>query len=364
MLRSLPRRVRVGFTLVELLVVIAIIGVLVALLLPAVQSAREASRRSQCMNNLKQLGLGMHNFHDGMTFFPYNYQIIGTNAWEAASANYWILPYIEQTTLQEQIKIPASALPGDQLTPTGAAVGDATMWSFDWNGPMATRLKTFRCPSVGITPPTRGYSTWGGPGCNYGWCTGSRVQSIWVSNASQNGIIAQLGPSQRRMKDVTDGLSNTLLASELLNGRGNANAATYPFDIFYAGDAPFNAVKNKDYATVAELTAIGTAAKTLAGGGFLSNNGGNWSWYASAQSTLTTAAPPNWQYPTAGGACCPGGAHDWGNGVIPARSMHPNGVNAVMGDASVRFVQNNVDVLVWQQTGVRNDGSTDTVTNQ
>src|SRR5689334_5497274 len=89
-----------GFTLVELLVVIAIIGVLVALLLPAVQSARESSRRSQCSNNLKQLGLGMHNFHDGMSYFPFNYQLIGVNAWEAASAHCSILAYIEQKNVQ------------------------------------------------------------------------------------------------------------------------------------------------------------------------------------------------------------------------------------------------------------------------
>src|SRR5918911_674492 len=106
MSRTLPRGFRAAFTLVELLVVIAIIGVLVALLLPAVQTARESSRRSQCSNNLKQLGLGMHNFHDGMGFFPFNYQLIGGNAWEAASANYWILPYVEQGPLFEQIKIP------------------------------------------------------------------------------------------------------------------------------------------------------------------------------------------------------------------------------------------------------------------
>src|SRR5882757_7171359 len=111
MSRSLPRGFRAAFTLVELLVVIAIIGVLVALLLPAVQSARESSRRSQCSNNLKQLGLGIHNFHDGMGLFPFNYQLIGVNEWEAASANYFILPYIEQTNVQEQIKIPTSALP-------------------------------------------------------------------------------------------------------------------------------------------------------------------------------------------------------------------------------------------------------------
>lgn len=356
MKRKVNLRLLSGFTLVELLVVIAIIGVLVALLLPAVQSARESSRRSQCSNNLKQLGLGMHNFHDGTTMFPFNYQVIGTNAWEAASANYFILPYIDQTNVQEQIKIPTTALPGQQLQPTGPAVGDASMWSFDWPGPMSTRIKTFICPSA-MKAPTRGFSTWGGPGCNYGWSTGSRTQSIWVANDAQNGIIAQLGPNQRRMKDVTDGLSNTLLAAELLNGRGNNAVATYPFDIFYAGTGPFNAVKNKDFATAAELTAIGTAARSLAGGGFLSNNGGNWSWYASTQSSLTTSAPPNWQYPTAGANCCPGGSHDWGDGgIVPARSLHPGGVNAVYGDGSVRFVGNNIDILAWQLSGSRNDG--------
>jgi prepilin-type N-terminal cleavage/methylation domain-containing protein/prepilin-type processing-associated H-X9-DG protein len=357
MKRKVNLRRLAGFTLVELLVVIAIIGVLVALLLPAVQSARESSRRSQCSNNLKQLGLGMHNFHDGMSMFPFNYQVIGTNPWEAASANYFILPYIEQINLQEQIKIPTTALPGQQLPPAGSAAGDASMWSFDWNGPMSLKLKTFICPSS-TKAPTRGFSTWGGPGCNYGWSTGSRVHSIWVSPTAtdlQNGIIAQLFP--RRMKDVTDGLSNTLLASELLNGRGNNAVATYPFDIFYAGTGPFSAVKNKDFATAAELTTIGTAAKSLAGGGFLSNNGGNWSWYASTQTSLTTSAPPNWQFPTAGANCCPGGAHDWGDGgIVPARSLHPGGVNAVYGDGSVRFVANNIDILTWQQTGSRNEG--------
>jgi prepilin-type N-terminal cleavage/methylation domain-containing protein/prepilin-type processing-associated H-X9-DG protein len=355
MKRKINLRRLAGFTLVELLVVIAIIGVLVALLLPAVQSARESSRRTQCSNNLKQLGIGMHNFHDGISTFPFNYQLIGVNAWEAASANYFILPYIEQTNVQEQIRIPTSARPGQQIS-EGAA-GDASMWSFDWPGPMSTRLKTFICPSA-MKAPTRGFSTWGGPGCNYGWSTGSRTVSIWVSNDAQNGIIAQLGPNQRRMKDVTDGLSNTLLASELLNGRGNNAVATYPFDIFYAGTGPYSAVKNKDFATVAELTAIGTAARSLAGGGFLSNNGGNWSWYASTQSSLTTSAPPNWQFPTAGANCCPGGAHDWGDGgIVPARSLHPGGVNAVYGDGSIRFVANNIDILAWQQTGARNDGS-------
>jgi prepilin-type N-terminal cleavage/methylation domain-containing protein/prepilin-type processing-associated H-X9-DG protein len=344
-----------AFTLVELLVVIAIIGVLVALLLPAVQSAREASRRMQCSNNLKQLALGIHSFHDTNNIFPFNYQLIGINAWEAASAHYAILPYIEQGTVHSQFRIPTTAKAGQAMgTAPAGAVGDATMWSQSWNGPMNVRLKVFICPSS-TKLPTRAQVSWGGPGCNYGWCTGSRVQVVWVGEAF-NGIIAY--QHQRRMKDVTDGLSNTVLASEFLGGRGqNSGVATYPFDVFYAGDGPFNAVRNKDFATQAELTAIGTAARNLAGGGFRGNNGGNWAWYAAGHSTLSTAAPPNWQFPTAGGACCPGGAHDWGNGVIPARSLHPNGVNAVMGDGSVRFVPNNIDLFAWQLAGSRNDGA-------
>lgn len=351
---SLHRRRLGGFTLVELLVVIAIIGVLVALLLPAVQSAREAARRMQCSNNVKQLGLGIHGFHDASSIFPFNYHLLGVNAWEASSAHVAILPYIEQGNVHSLMRFPTNSKAGLALgTAPNGAEGDANAWSQSWNGPMNTRLKVFICPSS-IKHPTRAQVSWGGPGSNYGWSTGSRVQVVWVGD-DFNGIIAYQNP--RRMKDVTDGLSNTLLASEFLPGRGLlAGAAVYPFDVFYAGDAPFNAVRNKDFATQAELTAIGTAARSLAGGGFRGNNGGNWAWYAAGHSTLSAAAPPNWQYPTAGGACCPGGAHDWGNGVIPARSLHPNGVNAVMGDGSVRFVANNIDLMTWQLTGSRNDG--------
>jgi len=357
-LRFYSRRPARAFTLVELLVVIAIIGVLVALLLPAVQSAREAGRRMQCSNNLKQLGLGIHNFHDTNGLFPFNYQLIGVETWEAASAHYQILPFIEQGNVHSQFKIPSTAKAGQSKDPApagavGGAVGDAAMWSASWNGPMNTRLKTFICPTS-TKAPTRAQVSWGGPGSNYGWCTGSRTQVVWVGDGF-NGMIAY--QHQRRMKDVTDGLSNTILASEFLPGRGmNTGTATYPFDVFYAGDGPFNAVKDKNQATKLELDAIGNAAKSLAGGGFRGNNGGNWAWYSAGHSTFSTAAPPNWQFPTAGGNCCPGGAHDWGNGVIPARSLHPNGVNVVMGDGSVRFVTNSVDLLTWQYAGSRNDG--------
>lgn len=329
-------RPRCGFTLVELLVVIAIIGILVALLLPAIQAAREAARRSQCSNNLKQLGVAMHNFHDTYSRFPRNYKQVGGNAWEALSSNYFLLPFIEQQALYDQ------------------GESDPQNWGWTYGTLMNTPIATFRCPSS-LEAPRRGTHAqgWDGPGTSYAWSTGSSIETNWAADRF-NGIIAY--QVDRRMADVEDGLSNTLMGSEILSGSGQTGSTgTFPYDIFYAGDGPFNAVVNRHFPTTAELDAIGSAAQNSPQG-FRSNNGTMWGWYAAAQSTLTTAAPPNWAYPSAGGNCCPGGAHDWGLGIIPPRSMHPGGVNAVLGDASVRFISNSVNTLTFQRLGNRKDG--------
>ncbi len=341
------RRPSRGFTLVELLVVIAIIGILVALLLPAIQAAREAARRSQCTNNLKQLGVAMHNFHDTYKKFPRNYLQIGNNAWEAVSVNYHLLPFMEQAPIYEQAKTYES-------TANSTSAERSTNWSWFYNTLLNTDVPTFHCPSAQAAPRRGSHANgWDGPGTNYAWSTGSSVYTNWAGNAF-NGIIAY--QYDRYMADVIDGLSNVLMASEILSGSGlTGSTAKFPYDIFYTNDGLFTSVANKDFPTAAELGAIGNAART-APSGSRSNNGTMWGWYAAAQSTLTTAAPPNWAYPSAGGGCCPGGAHDWGNGIIPPRSMHPGGVNAVLGDASVRFISSDVNVLTFQRLGNRLDG--------
>jgi len=354
-------RSRFGFTLIELLVVIAIIAILIGLLLPAVQKVRDAAARAKCQNNLHQLALAMHSYHDANGKFPANQQQIGTNVWESVSASYFILPYIEQQNLYNQVVIPSNA-PQPGITAAGA--GNETNWSNCYNGPMNVKLQTFICPGA-PDAPKRGSNPngWDGPGSNYGWSYGSRVYCNWDGNSTtgasnSNGMISQLQP--QKMADTSDGLSNTLLASELLSG-SNANsvtAAIYPFDILYVGNGLFNNIvgaNRTDFPSLADITAIGQKAKTGAIG-VRSNNGTMPMWYPAAQSAVTTAAPPNWQYPSAGGDCCPGGATDWSFGLIPPRSMHSGGVNAALGDGSVRFITNSIDLLTFQKLGNRKDG--------
>ena len=126
--------------------------------------------------------------------------------------------------------------------------------------------------------------------------------------------------------------------------------------MFYTNNDLFTSIVNKDWPTQTEIDAIGEAAETPSG--VRGNNGTLWAWYAQGHSAFNCAAPPNWSHPSAGGRCCPGGAHDWSWGLIPPRSMHPGGVTVAMGDGSVQFIVDGIDLLVFQRMGHRSDGQT------
>src|SRR5262249_6949782 len=163
-------------------------------------------------NNLKQLGLAIHNYHDANGKFPANQQQIGVNVWESLSASYFILPYVEQGNLFNQITIPTNApKPGGSC----AGCGNDPMWKNTYNGPMTVSLSVFQCPSAPAAPK-RGSNNngWDGPGSNYAWSGGSRIYIVWDGNATartsnSNGMIAQ--QQEKKMSDIPDGLSNTLL---------------------------------------------------------------------------------------------------------------------------------------------------------
>src|SRR5689334_11093541 len=196
------KRRRSGFTLIELLVVIAIIAVLIALLLPAVQAAREAARRIQCTNNLKQIGLALHNYHASWNGFPvgflYAYRGVLPNSspsqyrWSALAQ---MSPYLEQAVLFNALNFdfPLAHMP----TTSGAL-----FWPyFPANTTaMATRVSLFLCPSDGAPPPAEG----SGP-TNYAFCSGTGVNGGDATNADGAFI---LGPSES-VANITDGTSQT-----------------------------------------------------------------------------------------------------------------------------------------------------------
>jgi prepilin-type N-terminal cleavage/methylation domain-containing protein/prepilin-type processing-associated H-X9-DG protein len=321
-----------GFTLVELLVVIAIIGVLVALLLPAVQSAREASRRTKCLNNLKQLGLAMHNYHDSNNCFPPGrgsgpFGPAGTpwEAWWILSVSYQSLAYYEQGNLFQEFEA--------RKNETRAIFWETT------GGPARQRLSVFICPSSRLLGN-------GFPGTNYLWSTGSMIESGGCNTVPRgaNGIIAQ--DVCRRMAEITDGTSNTILAGEYIPGVDAASGFKAVASI---------TVANRAFPTKAELDVIAAAPAAR----LLTNNGRWWAHHTHTNALFNTGAPPNWKCQNgAGGAGVGGAGLAWDSclGIVPSRSQHPGGVNACFADGSVRFVRDTVELLTWQRLGNIGDG--------
>jgi prepilin-type N-terminal cleavage/methylation domain-containing protein/prepilin-type processing-associated H-X9-DG protein len=319
---------RVGFSLIELLVVIAIIAVLIGLLIPAVQKAREAANRARCANNLKQIGLACHQFadaHDG--FLPPGMSGVtpGVNfPGVPYSAFARLLPYVEQAALASQFDLKASANDKPDV--------------------LSTRIAIFLCPSdpndklSGSNPPT--YPA------TYGFAVGDWFVQYYPTGQGGNGSFPLVPyPSQIGVKliDITDGLSMTVGAAEckafgpwLLRGSGLAANAPAP-------------------TTPADVVALG--GQFLAAGAHIS-----WADAFVFDTGITFVFPPNTTVPYTNPADGRTYDVDWACGLnyvygaMTARSYHSGGVNAMLMDGSVRFITGSIPQATWRALGTRNGG--------
>jgi len=312
---------REGFTLIELLVVIAIIAVLIALLLPAVQAAREAARRSQCVNNLKQFGLAMHNYHDTQGGFPIGRMGLGfkypTTDPNRRTWAFGILPYLEQGTLYNAINSSLSFYVAQQTTA------------------LKTAVATFHCPSdpqsFTIEVPTTANARYEG---NYlvNWGSTHYGQDQAPSNAPAaswpNPFTGPLGTVSftgapftgnlsRNIAYFTDGTSNTLLLAEVIvcidagsqyDVRGDVYNDDIPCTMFMAYTPPNSTIPDQ--------------------------NGKYCAWPQGLNPKCINGTPA----------------------FVAARSFHSGGVNALLGDGSVKFFKSSISVNTWRALSSPNGG--------
>lgn len=301
-----------GFTLIELLVVIAIIAILIALLLPAVQQAREAARRTQCKNNLKQLGLALHNYHDVHNCLPFGHE--GTT--KSFSAFSMLLPYLEQANIYNQI---------DFNVPVSHANNAV---------PLLIELPAFRCPSdLANALPAIGGAT------NYFANKGSGV--LWGTPTGPNAVLqAQNGVmyygSKVRMADITDGTSNTAAMCERLLADGNNGKVSPVADVFFSPASPLTADEAVQICNAIDINNLANQFPLFMGAPWM--NG---------QHTYLHTNVPNAR------SC---GFFLINRATMPPSSRHTGGVQMLLCDGSVRFVSENINLGTWRAVGTRDGG--------
>ncbi len=328
-----------GFTLVELLVVIAIIGVLIALLLPAVQQAREAARRMQCTNNLKQLGLALHNHHDTFGYMPPLRDIGGGHSGRR-NGFILLLPFVEQNNVYDQIQADLGPNPWDNKS--------------YWND---LGFGGFTCPS---SVPPASYRHQQQVAKNYMMCLGDRLRNRDGDMQTTRGMFQRGKVSNNQIQNklnfasITDGLSNTMAFSERISyaSSGNPQQGAFAQVTLDGSSSPSDC----------------TAALTGTWSGQIEES--RWNDGRSPYSGFFAAAPPNSVSCTGDGNS--GNVHD-GSWALPgASSLHPGGVLTCLGDGSVKFVAETVDTGnqgaafsftsgqspygVWGAMGSRNGG--------
>ena len=310
-------RSRRGFTLVELLVVIAIIGILVALLLPAVQAAREAARRTWCVNNLKQIGLASHNYHDTFKTLPFGQDGTG----DRYSALSLLLPFMEQNTLHDTI---------DFRLPYSAPANDAAR---------LTEIDMLRCPSDRENPlPQTGGAT------NYMANKGNGI--VWRDATGPNAALPPPNGiyyyhSRIRFADILDGTSNTASFSERILADGSNGIVSPVADVFFHPGAPMTQDEAVQLCDALDITNLANQFPLFMGAPWIDG-----------QHTYLHADVPNSR------SC---GFFTILRAVMPPSSHHPGGVNLLLCDGSTRFVAETVDIAAWRAAGSRDGGEPDNI---
>jgi prepilin-type N-terminal cleavage/methylation domain-containing protein/prepilin-type processing-associated H-X9-DG protein len=376
-----------GFTLIELLVVIAIIAVLIGLLLPAVQAAREAARRIQCVNNLKQLGLAMHNYESGTGSFPFGHGPYNNNDWGAFPL---LLNYFEQSPVFNSIN----------FADTGHAAGKPAVPSTDENGTVKVlTLSVLICPSdidrlTTIFGHVNYAASFGATPAGFGLSSPDGLFGH-VGGTATIPVPAGYGPDEPVVKiaDVTDGLSNTAAFSERLKGIGTSNNSGIDMGLPSATSVevdtptyPGNNATQSGNSTLAQLDpsldpnqqgarAPGQTPTQYYNGLCISSGGpgvmlrgqapggpsppfgpsgpvGGYWWLAiMPYGTIYNhvMAPNTW-------SCIDGSGGHLLSGAWTAGSRHPGGVNVCFGDGSVHFIKSTISLPVWWALGTKAGG--------
>jgi prepilin-type N-terminal cleavage/methylation domain-containing protein/prepilin-type processing-associated H-X9-DG protein len=339
------RSKRAGFTLIELLVVIAIIAVLIALLLPAVQAAREAARRIQCVNNLKQIGVALHNYITAIGVLPpgrFNSHIAGHgNCWGTYSQ---LLPELEQSGLFNSFNF---NLPPDTDT---LSLSNATGFE--------AFLNTLLCPSDSspqlITVGGAPFATH-----NYNVNVGACYPVVQVPAAplagTPNGPFfenSRVGPA-----DFTDGMSNTAAVTETVRSTASSTYATDPLGVFLVTGN--NSTTGPPISSDADYAALCLSLPSSTTQ-FQATRGVRWHYGAPGHSMYNHLRAPNSLQPDCRGGLPHSTRSDplwsWLSLNIAARSKHAGGVNSLLADGHVQFVKNTISVPTWQSLGTRNGG--------
>jgi prepilin-type N-terminal cleavage/methylation domain-containing protein len=305
---------RNGFTLVELLVVIAIIGVLIALLLPAVQAAREAARRTQCLNKIKQIALALHNYH---------------NAYEALPALRWGTPKNfadSNAALRERMSIRVALCPFLEQTATYEACWNSSYGPWDATNPcFAKEPDVYRCPSESNSTNSPIGTTAGKP--NYYFASADRPQSSSSTNSQQNVRCVFMAGQWRSLAYMTDGTSNTMGISESIRPTANDSLGAIGIVSWTNPQGLINTYWDKAAKKFKPTAALGTAYPA---------RGSRWAdgqiWYGA----FMAAIPPN------GPSFCQNDLPDDYSLLVPT-SYHPGGVIVGLLDGSNRFVSETID---------------------